>query len=56
MYCDRCRKKFYGQMISMGRCVVCGKPVTSPHVPAHVVCRECSEKVGLCEQCGRRME
>lgn len=37
-------------------CMVCGKDITTEHIPGNIVCPECSIKTGMCEICGMIVE
>ena len=52
----KCNYKHDGMMVlhafSDGPCEVCGKDITTPHIPCDKVCESCSEEHKLCTICG----
>lgn len=53
MFCESCNDSFYGQAISTGSCKVCGEGIYCPHLPCYEICKVCSDKLNICEQCGK---
>lgn len=55
MNCDKCSNSGYLSAMSVGKCKKCGKPTPTNHLPSHVICKECSKRLNLCEQCGEKI-
>ena len=55
MICEACKHMVTLSAISIGVCDMCGREVLTPHIPCYEVCNKCSEKYGLCQQCGKKM-
>lgn len=56
MICEKCREGIYLQAMSKGKCIKCGKTTLTPHLPSYIICKSCSEKLNLCEQCGKELQ
>lgn len=56
MICKKCQKIIALQAFSYGECKLCGSRVATPHIPCYIICKKCSEKLSLCQQCGELME
>lgn len=54
MICNKCKNSFYPQVITEEKCMKCGEKTYSPHLPAYIICKKCSEKYNQCEQCGKK--
>ena len=52
MICIECKNGIYGQGSSTGNCIKCNKEIFSMYTPCYKVCKECADKLMLCEQCG----
>lgn len=55
--CEKCRKLIVQDVITDGKCRICGKKFLSGHSPANVICDECirfhnRRGIYLCRQCG----
>jgi two-component SAPR family response regulator len=60
MYCKKCKernekmdKKFIGN--KTGTCQKCGKTTESKGLFSELACKECSEKLGLCQECNNKI-
>lgn len=56
MICKDCKKKVYIQALSESVCIICQLIIFSPHRPSYIICKQCSEKNNLCQQCGKKIE
>jgi hypothetical protein len=55
MKCNKHDKMVVLHAFSSGDCIVCGKEITTEHIPCNKVCPDCSEEHGLCEICGEKI-
>ena len=55
MLCERCKAKASTRSQVMITCKICGKEVYVP-LYNNNCCKECNEKAGTCEECGRPIE
>lgn len=60
MICNECKHEsinmFCGQSFTDWKCQVCGKTFTHCNTATPKVCKECSEKYNLCEECGKEIK
>jgi hypothetical protein len=54
MICEKCKHIVCASAFSIGVCNMCGCDTITPHIPSYKVCKKCSVKYGLCEQCGKQ--
>lgn len=52
--CTDCKGSLYMQAFCESRCEYCGKEIISSHTPGRALCDSCSNRLGLCVQCGRK--
>lgn len=55
MICKKCEHIVVLHAFSEGKCKICGERIVTGHIPCYEVCKECSEKLNLCEQCGKEI-
>lgn len=55
MICKDCEHIIVLHAFSEGKCKICGERIVTGHIPCYEVCKECSEKLNLCEQCGKEI-
>lgn len=55
MICKKCKHIIISHAFSEGKCKICGETIVTGHIPCYEVCKECSEKLNLCEQCGKEI-
>ena len=55
MICKKCEHIIVLNGFSDDKCKICGERIVTGHIPCYEVCKECSEKLNLCEQCGKEM-
>lgn len=54
MFCNTCAISLHCCAFMTSECQLCGKQIINANAPpVNELCEECSEKHGLCEQCGR---
>ena len=60
MICKECehesRNMFCGQAFTDWKCIKCGKTFMHHNTATPKVCKECSEKYNLCENCGKEID
>ena len=62
MICIECKKAearggmFCGQAFTDWKCEKCGEIYTHHNTAVPKVCKECSEKYNICEECGRPID
>ena len=52
MQCKECKNLFLSKARTIARCQVCGEVINSETNPPNKVCKNCSTKYNICEQCG----
>lgn len=52
MLCEKCKNRVGKDVVSVGKCKLCGAQTYSGISPAPIICKKCSEDAGLCEICG----
>lgn len=55
MICDKCKNMVCLSALSVGVCKICDKETPTPHIPSYSICKECSTKNIMCEQCGKNL-
>lgn len=55
MICKDCKHIIVLNAFSEGKCKICGERIVTPHIPCYKVCKQCSEKLNLCKQCGKEI-
>lgn len=55
LICKECKEKGYFQALSEGVCLKCGGKTPTPHSASYKICKKCSLKFDLCEQCGKEL-
>ena len=55
MECKECRSDMYLQAFSYGKCIECRKDIVTSHLPCKRYCEECSNKLKVCQQCGKKL-
>ena len=53
--CNKCKGMIVMHAFCNTECIKCGDKIKTPHMPGHKVCKTCSEKYNLCEQCGKEL-
>lgn len=56
MFCKKCSYIGVLQALSQDTCKICSEPTPTPHIPSYKVCKTCSSKLNLCEQCGEEIK
>lgn len=49
--CENCQGMVVLHAFSTGSCIHCKEQIDTSHIPCHKVCRKCSNKLKVCEQC-----
>lgn len=52
MKCNKCQNLFFSKTNTIARCQICGDIINSETNPPSKVCKTCSKKYNVCEQCG----
>ena len=39
--------------VTYSQCEVCKTPIRTPHKPPKKICKKCSDKLSMCEQCAK---
>jgi hypothetical protein len=55
MICNNCKHMIVLHAFSEGECKHCKEKITTSHIPCHEVCKTCSEKHDVCEQCNKEI-
>lgn len=55
MICKECEHIIVLHAFSEGKRKICGKRIVTGHISCYEVCKECSERLNLCEQCGKEI-
>ena len=55
MLCERCKSKTSTRKQVLVTCRVCGSEEYAP-LYNNNLCKGCNEKLGICDECGRRLE
>lgn len=55
MICKNCKHIIVLHAFSEGKCKICGERIVTGHIPCYEVCKDCSKKLNLCEQCGKEI-
>ncbi len=50
--CGDCEKRIVMHAFSDSNCISCDKHINSPYTPSDKICKKCSLRYGLCQQCG----
>lgn len=53
--CGWCKHKICCHAFCDTECIKCKKKITTGHIPGYIVCKDCSSKFDICEQCGGPM-
>lgn len=51
MNCEKCKQMMVLHAFSYGKCDVCDREITTPHVPCDTICERCSDDLGVCQRC-----
>lgn len=52
MVCKKCSKMIVCNAFSNTNCDKCSTKIVTGHMPGYKVCKGCSEKHNICQQCG----
>lgn len=55
MICKKCSKIIVCHAFTFTNCNKCSTKITTGHIPGYTICRQCSESLNLCQQCGKEM-
>jgi len=55
-YCSNCSGNMYMSAMSQDNCKICGTPVICGHLPCYEICKECSDELDKCIQCGKDLK
>jgi len=53
MVCEDCYDIVVLHAFSESNCIKCNEEIITSHIPSYIICKKCSQKYKLCEQCGK---
>lgn len=54
--CKKCNGMVVLNAFSESQCKNCGCVLITPHIPSYKYCKDCAEKLNVCQQCGTEKE
>ena len=58
--CEKCKEASRGTFVGQGftdyTCIICGKEETWHNTDVPKFCRECSDRLNICQKCGASLD